>query len=103
MSGGYYEYLCFKGPEELMNSFNIKNMEKMCDMLLKLGYDDIARDMQRLIEYCHTAYNRIDVLKEQLNDVMYAIEWYDSGDYGIDNLKKHLEDYRNGKENKNDN
>ena len=64
---------------------------------LNISECDVARDMQRLIEYCKTAYNRIDVLREQLKDVMHAIEWYESGDYGLDGLKKHLEDYRNGK------
>ena len=69
----------------------------MCKLLLELKYDDIARDMQRLIEYCKTAYNRIDVLSKQLNDVMHAIEWYESGDYGTNTLIEHLEKYRNGK------
>ena len=69
----------------------------MRELLLKLGYDDVARDMQRLVEYCKTAYNRIDVLREQLEDVMHAIEWYESGDYGTDTLIEHLEKYRNGK------
>lgn len=80
-----------------MQSMNVDYMEDMNELLLKLGYDDIARDMQRLIEYCKTAYNRIDVLRKQLEDVMHAIEWYDSGDYGLDSLKAHLEDYRSGK------
>lgn len=97
MSGGSYNYLCYKDPEELLSGNNIGYLEDMCELLLKLDYNDVARDMQRLIEYCKTAYNRIDVLMEQLKDVMHAIEWYESGDYGLDNLKKHLEDYRNGK------
>ena len=97
MSGGSYNYLCYKDPEELLSGDNIDYLEDMCELLIELGYDDIARDMQRLVEYCKTAYNRIDVLSHQLNDVMHAIEWYESGDYGLDNLKKHLEDYRNGK------
>ena len=94
MSGGSYNYLCYKEPEELMCKHSTDYLEEMSQLLLRLGYDDIARDMQRLVEYCKTAYNRIDVLSEQLNDVMHAIEWYESGDYGMDSLKEHLEDYR---------
>ena len=97
MSGGSYNYLCCKDPEELLHGNNIGYLEDMCELLLKLGYDDVARDMQRLVEYCKTAYNRMDVLSHQLNDVMHAIEWYESGDYGLGNLKEHLENYRKGK------
>lgn len=97
MSGGSYNYLCYKEPEELICGHNIVYLEEMCKLLLELKYDDIARDMQRLIEYCKTAYNRIAVLSHQLNDVMHAIEWYESSDYGTDTLIEHLEKYRNGK------
>lgn len=95
MSGGSYNYLCYKEPEELLCKHNTDYLEEMCELLIKLGYDDVARDMQRLIEYCKTAYNRIDVLREQLKDVMHAIEWYESGDYGLDTLRKSIEKYRN--------
>lgn len=101
MSGGSFNYLYNKEPQELMEYYNIARLQEMADILSMLGYDDIARDMQRLVEYLKTAYNRIDVLSGQLSDVMHAIEWERSGDYGRDNLIKHLEDYRNSKEQKN--
>lgn len=96
MSGGGYNYLCYKEAEEFLNRCNIDSLEEMSTQLLNLGYEDVSRDFQRLIEYCKTAYNRIDVLKDQLQDVMHAVEWYESGDYGLDNLKKSIEKYRNG-------
>lgn len=100
MSGGSFNYLFNKEPQELMEDYNTAQLQEMGDILSSLGYDDIARDMQRLIEYIKTSYNRIAVLSDMLSDVMYAIEWKRSGDYGRDNLIKHLEAYRNSKEQK---
>ena len=36
-------------------------------------------------------------MSEKLKPCPFCIEWYGSGDYGLDNLKKHLEDYRKEK------
>jgi hypothetical protein len=74
-------------------------MEELVHMesyLLTYGYEDIARDVRRLIEYVESAENRIGVLQEQLADVFHAVEWYVSADYGWDTLEKHLEAYRKG-------
>ncbi len=96
MSGGSLDYLCFKEPEELFHC--IEEMEKVEQVLLQRGAQDIARDVRRLIEYVKSAENRISVLSEQLNGIFHAVEWYQSGDYGEDTLRKHIEQYRTGKE-----
>ena len=95
MSGGSLSYLYCKDASEMLDQNNINELAYAEDQLLRLGYEDIARDVRRLIEYCHTAYNRISVLKEQLDDVLHAIEWWISADHGKDTLKEHLEKYRN--------
>lgn len=96
MSGGSLNYLCFKEPEELFHC--IEEMEKAEQVLLQRGAQDIARDVRRLIEYVKSAENRISVLSEQLNGIFHAVEWYQSGDYGEDTLRKRIEQYRTGKE-----
>lgn len=96
MSGGSLDYLCFKEPEELFHC--IGEMEKVEQVLLQRGAQDIARDVRRLIEYVKSAENRISVLSEQLNDIFHAVEWYQSADYGEGTLLKHIEKYRMGKE-----
>lgn len=93
MSGGSLNYLCFAEMNELFNRFD--DMEYAEEFLLKNGYEDIARDVRRLIEYLKTASNRIGVLQEQLNDVFHAIEWYKSADIGEKSLVARLEEYRN--------
>lgn len=94
MSGGSLDYLCYKDAYDLLYQHSIESMEEVEDELLERGYEDIAQDVRRLIEYCLTARNRITILKEQLNDVFHAVEWRRSADIGEDSLLKHLEDYR---------
>lgn len=96
LSGGSFEYLCYKDVPELMNSSSIANLESMVHHLQEYGYEDIARDTQRLIEYIQSASIRIEVLSENLNDVFHAVEWHESGDISRETMIERLENYRNG-------
>lgn len=96
MSGGSYDYLYCKDASELFNE--VGNLELMCNFLVINNYHDVALDMRRLIEYIKTSENRITVLSEQLRDVMKAVEYYESCDYGRDDLERYIENYRKGGE-----
>lgn len=96
MSGGSFGYLCYKDVPELMEPSSISNLESMVQHLQEYGYEDIARDTQRLIEYIQSASIRIEVLSENLNDVFHAVEWHESGDICRDTMIAELEKYRNG-------
>ena len=98
MSGGSYNYLYCKETGEFFNLDSINSLSDMADMLLKEGYEDVSRDVARLIEYIKSAWIRVDVLREQLSDVMRSVEWFDSGDFGRDTLREHIEMYRLDKE-----
>jgi hypothetical protein len=74
------------------------DMEDMEQILIAMGYTDIAKDVRRLIEYCKSAEIRIGVLFEQLENVFHDIEWYHSGDIGEETLIKRLKRYRKGGE-----
>lgn len=93
MSGGSLGYVCYCQTNELFN--RIGDLEEAEAYLLSNGYNDIAKDVRRLIEYLFSAENRISVLHEQLSNVLHAIEWHISADYGEDTAKKVLEEYRN--------
>lgn len=97
MSGGSFNYLYNAETHELLEHYRISDMEVMEQILIAMGYVDIARDVRRLIEYCLSAENRISVLFEQLEDVFHDIEWYHSADIGEETLIKRLEKYRSGK------
>lgn len=94
MSGGSYGYLYCKECHELFAYSNVRTLEEMESRFLELGYEDVAKDFRRLIEYIKSANNRVEVLGGQLNDMMHDIEWYDSGDIGEDTLAKRVEEYR---------
>lgn len=96
MSGGSLNYLYNKEPAELFH--HLDDLEDVEYELLKRGAKDIARDVRRLIEYIEAAENRICVLSEQLQDIMHAVEWRLSADYGEGDLLREIEAYRVGRE-----
>lgn len=97
MSGGSFNYLCFSELPEIM--CRTDELEQMEQILIEKGYEDIAKDVHRLVEYCKSAKVRIGVLFKQLNSVLHDVEWYESGDIGYESLKETLEKYRNGETN----
>lgn len=98
MSGGSLNYLCYAEFPEILGK--TAEMEEAEEILLKMGYTDIAKDVRRLIEYCKSSENRISVLFEQLEDVFHDVEWYHSADISKTTLIKRLENYRKGGEEK---
>lgn len=92
MSGGAFDYLCYKDTEDLFN--HTSDLEDMRESLIKYGYEDIAKDTQRLIEYIKSAKCTIGTLKDILYPVFHAVEWYESGDWGKDGMIEVLEKYR---------
>lgn len=98
MSGGFFNYLCHKDTLSQIASQE-DELEKIKGYFLKYGCEDIASDIQRLIEYIKSARVRIETLQEMLRGVFWAAEWYESGDIGEKALKSEIEAYRtNNKE-----
>lgn len=96
MSGGSFNYLYCKEPEQLFDDFAIADLSDMADILLANNYIDVARDVRRLVEYIKSARNRVDVLQAQLKPVLKAVEWYESCDIDDESLAKAIEEYRTG-------
>lgn len=97
MSGGSWSYLYSKEVYELVQYGSVELLEEMSDYLNSNGYEDVAKDVRRLVEYIKSARIRIETLHEMLSPVFKAVEWYDSGDCGKDSVSRAIEDYRNGK------
>ena len=47
MSGGSFNYLCYKDTEDLFN--RISDLEDMRESLIKYGYEDIAKTHKDLL------------------------------------------------------
>lgn len=97
MSGGSWNYLYSKDIDDLMQYSNIELLEEMADYLNQNGYEDIAKDTRRLVEYIKSAKIRVETLFEMLSPVFKAVEWYCSADWGKGSVDKAIEEYRNGK------
>lgn len=95
MSGGSYDYLCFKDAEELCSSQHQSNLEAMSQRLGGLGYaEDAARETEELLLIIRQSMIRIQVRAQRLSEVWRAVEWWDSGDSSEDGLKQSLDRYR---------
>lgn len=87
MSGGHYNYLCFKDSTDIGGE--AEELEKMTERLKELGFFTIARDTEKIAE----AFIGLNEKIEPLRDVWYAVEWYDSGDWTKDQMIEELENY----------
>lgn len=74
MSGGSYDYLCFKEPGD---SYNPSDAERMVRRLTEYGFLGAAEEVRRVF--------LISPSKE-LQDLMQAVEWRDSNDWGDDQV-----------------
>lgn len=97
MSGGSWGYLFSKEVDELVQYSSVELLEEMSDYLNSNGYEDVAKDVSRLVEYIKSARIRIETLHEMLSPVFKAVEWYDSADWSKDKVDEAIEEYRNGK------
>lgn len=97
MSGGSWDYLYSKDIDELMNGSSTELLQDMADRLNSAGFEDVAKDTQRLVEYIKSASIRIETLFETLSPVFKAVEWFDSGDWGEETLNNEILKYRNAR------
>jgi hypothetical protein len=97
MSGGSYDYLCFKDAGELVHGYEAQ-LESMIDRLASVGYaEDAAKESMDLLLEVRAYRVRVDAMIARLSPVWKAVEWWDSGDSGPDDLKESLAEYRQNK------
>ena len=95
MSGGSYEYLCYKDPDEMLSGSVRPHLEAMAERLSKLGWaDDAAQETYEVLAILRQTETRLRVHNKRLNRVWHAVEWWDSGDSGPDALDEALSRYR---------
>lgn len=89
MSGGSYDYLCFAELEDLFNRKG--HLSNMTDRLMELGYPQLAlENMEFALDLRRFKLN-FGTRQKRLREIWHTIEWLDSGDYGVDTARKHLD------------
>jgi hypothetical protein len=95
VSGGSYNYVCFKGGEELLSETHDRDLEDMTNRLAGLGYAaDAAEETAALLAELRAARARVNAKTKRLSEIWHAVEWWDSGDTGEWLLKEELAKYR---------
>ena len=94
MSGGSFNYLCHKDASDLLTG-GLGDAQDMGDALASLGYaQDAAKETFALIAAVRAAQARLDAFLERLQPVWKAMEWWQSCDWGENDLKRALAEYR---------
>lgn len=95
MSGGSYDYLCFKEFDELIT--NKDSIEEMATRLIELGYADAAKETLQVEYIIEQARVRVETHIDRLKELWKAVEWHDSGDSAYDRVEKAYKDYQGDK------
>jgi hypothetical protein len=78
MSGGSYNYLCFKEVDQLRyQDVDIENMARRLDAL---GFSDLAQATRQLFQDITKAFEELEKKVEPYRDIWRVVEWADSGD-----------------------
>tara|TARA_R110000772_G_scaffold173645_1_gene285585 strand:- start:753 stop:1037 length:285 start_codon:yes stop_codon:yes gene_type:complete len=92
MSGGSYNYLCYKESYDIHE--RKEELNKMRDRLIELGFTDAAGETESVLLMLQSFEVRLQTRIDRLKDVWKSVEWMDSGDSGIDRLKDSIKEYR---------
>jgi hypothetical protein len=92
MSGGSYDYLCYKDPGDLINY--IETLESMANRLQTLKCEDGAAETYDLIRIIKQSDMRISTIQKRLSDLWHAVEWFDSCDFGEEDVMEAINKYR---------
>lgn len=86
MSGGSWDYMY--GWTDAQFIERRSEVQAMAARLSKGGYLDAARTMEEFFVTLNYAAVLIEARANALRDLMHAVEWRDSNDYGEEQLKK---------------
>lgn len=93
MSGGSYNYLCYKEAYDIHE--RTEELAQMRDRLIELGFTDVAGETESVLLMLKSFEVRLQTRIDRLKDVWRSVEWYDSADCGLDSVEYSVEEYRN--------
>jgi len=89
MSGGSYDYLFQRPPEQF--PARMGQIQRMEQRMRQLGYKEAADDTARLVEHLRSLYV---AAPSQLREVWRAVEWLDSADWSREQADRVAAEYR---------
>lgn len=92
MSGGSFNYLCRADAADLFS--RTEDLARMADSMTRRGMPDAAAEVEYIAADMAAFLRRTEVRLQRLHDLMRAIEWHESGDYGPEQVAEELERYR---------
>ena len=95
MSGGSFNYLCWKDPHT--DSWEISEQLGYMESSMRAGgYHDIADELFKYKLELDSALHRLEIMHKRLEGVMHAYEWWQSCDYGEGQFKEVVEIFKKG-------
>ncbi len=92
MSGGSYNYLFCADFPDIVNK--ISDLENMRDRLSELGFKDLARETNAILEDSREMQRKMEERLSKIQNVWRSVEYYDSADSGLDNVNEEVIKYR---------
>ena len=93
MSGGSYDYLCFKDVSDI----DTRTLAGMAFDLKNDGYLTIADDLYAFLTELVNTKRKLATKWDKFSEVTKAWEWYQSNDTGKDDFDKAAKEYLEGK------
>ena len=87
MSGGSYNYLFHADSGNIGNK--TEDLTDMVNRLNELGYEQVSKDSQIILD----TVKKLDMMIDKISNVWKSVEYMDSGDWGIEDVKDEIEKY----------
>lgn len=92
MSGGSFNYLCFKVTDASDVFRYTDEVEHMVKYLKNIGKHDAAREVLKYQLFLSAMQSRIEAYGEWIEPLLKSVEWECSGDRGLDAIDRAYEE-----------
>lgn len=92
MSGGSYNYLYWIEYQDIVS--REEDIENMRDRLAELGYDDLAKKTNTILEDNKKIQKQMNERLDKIRQVWKSVEYYDSSDVGLQDVKEAIYNFK---------
>lgn len=95
MSGGHYEYLYIKEPDEFMRKTKFTGkMDMAVRDFEEAGYPEIAEELEEARDEILEKWDELEEIKEEIAPLLKAMSYWKCGDHGEENFREIIEEKR---------